>query len=96
MEIQEGYIMAEKKVRVQFDFTESALQELDNLQAAVGVKTRAEVIRYALRVLQWLIQELRSGGKIIVRHKDGKEEAVVFQFLDSVTKSQQPAASVSA
>lgn len=81
--------MAERKIRVQFDFTENALQELDNLQGMTGVKTRADVIRYALRVLQWLIHELSNSGKIIVRHQDGKEEAVVFQFLDRVKKNER-------
>ncbi len=79
--------------RVQFDFTDAALQELDSLKASVGVKTRAEVIRYALRLMQWLIQQMAQGGRILVE-RNGQVEGVVFPFLGNMetAKTQREAA----
>lgn len=79
--------MAEK-TRVQFDFTPAALQELDRLQAALGVNTRAEVIRNSLRVLQWLTEQLRDEGRILVQDKNGNVQNVVFPFLRIQTNAQ--------
>lgn len=69
-----------EKYRVQFDFTPEAFEELERLKVAVGASSRAEVVRYALRVLQWSIDETRAGGEILVR-KGGETEKVVFPFL---------------
>jgi len=87
-------VMAEQN-RVQFDFTDEALLELDSLKQALGVKTRAEVIRYSLRLMQWLIQQLQQGSRILVEKRDGQVEGVVFPFLGNVAEpaSQRQAAS---
>ena len=45
------------KHRLQLDFTQQALRELDGLREATGLPNRAEVIRQALRFLQWTITE---------------------------------------
>ncbi len=78
--------MAEQN-RVQFDFTDEALLELDSLKQAVGVKTRAEVVRYSLRLMQWLIQQIQQGGRILVQRRDGQVEGVVFPFLGNVAET---------
>jgi len=82
----EKNIMAEQN-RVQFDFTDEALLELDSLKQAVGVKTRAEVVRYSLRLMQWLIQQIQQGGRILVQRRDGQVEGVVFPFLGNVAET---------
>jgi hypothetical protein len=69
-----------EKYRVQFDFTSEAFEELERLKAAVGASSRAEAVRYALRILQWSIDEVNSGAEILVR-KGGETERVVFPFL---------------
>lgn len=68
------------KSRVQFDFTPDALQTLDSIRAMLSLSSRAEVIRYALKTLQWVLEQLQSGAKILVE-KDGKAQEVVFPFL---------------
>jgi len=89
------YLQKEKNgmadTRVQFDFTEAALNELDALKEELGVKTRAEVVRYALRLMQWLIQQITNGGRILVERKNGEVQSVVFPFLGKVaeTKAQK-------
>lgn len=91
-----GTEMADK-IRVQFDFTPVALEQLDTLQQRLHAKSRAEVIRYALRVLQWLLDQLKDSAKIMVESKDGKVQTVVFTFLDAAESTQaKPAAAAMA
>jgi hypothetical protein len=68
------------KFRVQFDFTPDALKTLDMTRDKLSLSSRAEVIRYALKTLQWVLEQLQSGAKILVE-KDGKAQEVVFPFL---------------
>jgi hypothetical protein len=74
------------KNRVQFDFTDEALGALDDLKAKLGLSSRAEVIRYGLRILGWTLEQLESDGKILVE-KNGRAQEVVFPFLKKVTQS---------
>jgi hypothetical protein len=87
------------KIRVQFDFTPAALEQLDTLQQRLHAKSRAEIIRYALRVLQWLLDQLKDGAKIMVESKDGKVQSVLFTFLPAEleeAKEAKPAAAAMA
>lgn len=80
--------MAEEKYRVQFDFTGEALSQLDELKLNLRATNRAEVIRQALRIMQWLIETLRGGGRILVE-RNGQVQSVVFPFLaGEVTQSE--------
>lgn len=72
-----------EKYRVQFDFTPEAFEELERLKASVGASSRAEVVRYSLRILQWAVDEVHSGAEILVR-RGGETEKVVFPFLTPV------------
>ena len=68
------------KTRVQFDFTEEALREADQLQKDAGFSSRAELIRHALRLLQWLMNEIRKEKATLYIEKDGKMREIVFPF----------------
>jgi len=72
-----------EKSRVQFDFTPGALQMLDKLKDRLNVSTRADVIRYSLRVLDWVLSTMESDAKILVE-KGGRQQEIVFPFLKSV------------
>lgn len=41
--------------RVQFDFTQDALDRMDEIKTKSGATTRAETIRQALRLYEWLL-----------------------------------------
>lgn len=69
-----------EKKRLQFDFTDEALRELDQLQQATGLPTRAELIRHALRFLQWGIDETRNNNASLLIEKNGKLREVIFPF----------------
>jgi hypothetical protein len=80
-----------EKTRVQFDFTPEALQTLDRLKGRLNVSTRADVIRYSLRVLDWVLSTTESNAKILVE-KDGRQQEIVFPFLRQEVAKEQPAA----
>ena len=67
------------KHRLQFDFDQAALEELDELQVAANLPTRAELIRQALRLFQWIFTETAHGAKILIE-RDEKVREIVFPF----------------
>ena len=71
------------KTRLQFDFTEDALSELDELKGATGATNRAEVIRQSLRLLQWTIEQIRDEKATVLVEKNGRQREVIFPFLSS-------------
>ena len=71
------------KTRLQFDFTEDALSELDELKGATGATNRAEVIRQALRLLQWTIEQTQDEKATVLVEKNGRQREVIFPFLSS-------------
>ncbi|MGA3370745.1 MAG: ribbon-helix-helix protein, CopG family [Terracidiphilus sp.] len=71
------------KTRLQFDFTEDALNELDELKGATGATNRAEVIRQSLRLLQWTIEQIRDEKATVLVEKNGRQREVIFPYLTS-------------
>ena len=71
------------KTRLQFDFTEDALSELDELKGATGATNRAEVIRQSLRLLQWTIEQVRDENATVLVEKNGRQREVIFPYLTS-------------
>jgi metal-responsive CopG/Arc/MetJ family transcriptional regulator len=71
------------KTRLQFDFTEDALNELDELKGATGATNRAEVIRQSLRLLQWTIEQIRDENATVLVEKNGRQREVIFPYLTS-------------
>jgi hypothetical protein len=60
------------KERVQFDFSKEALDRVDFLKDHFDINTRAEVVRLALRLLDWIATETESEDTITVTNKEGK------------------------
>jgi len=71
------------KTRLQFDFTEDALGELDELKALTGASNRAEVIRQSLRLMQWTIEQIRDENATVLVEKNGRQREVIFPYLTS-------------
>lgn len=75
------------KHRLQFDFNEEALQELDELLKETNLPSRAELIRQALRLLQWSHSETKKGATLLIE-KEGKIREIVFPFWPVTTGSR--------
>ena len=74
------------KHRLQFDFEQAALEELDDLQVAANLPTRAELIRQALRLFQWMFTETTHGATILIE-RDEKVREVIFPFWTKSSSS---------
>jgi metal-responsive CopG/Arc/MetJ family transcriptional regulator len=70
-----------RKYRVQLDFSEAAFEELNRLQKKLGASSRAEVVRDALTVLRWLVEEKTDGNRILVEEKEDRLIEPVFPFF---------------
>ena len=68
------------KYRVQLDFSPEVFAELESLKTESGAASRADTVRYAMRVLRWIIDELKLGSQIMIT-RDGRTADVVFPFL---------------
>jgi Ribbon-helix-helix protein, copG family len=74
------------KHRLQFDFSDESLKELDDLKDTTGL-SRAELIRQALRFLQWTFDQHKSGASVLLQ-KNGQVREIVFPFW-TVTSPQR-------
>jgi metal-responsive CopG/Arc/MetJ family transcriptional regulator len=72
-----------EKKRLQFDFTDEALEVLDRLQQTTGLRTRAELIRQALRFLQWAVDETSNKNATLLVEKDGNVREVILPWAVS-------------
>jgi hypothetical protein len=57
---------ASTRHRVQLDFTPEAFERLRTLRERSEAQTNAEVVRNALRILEWFITEKEKGARIQV------------------------------
>ena len=62
------------KQRVQFDFSTEALKRLETMQERLDAPTKAEVVRNALKVYEWLITQIDPDSTIEILDKDGKSQ----------------------
>jgi hypothetical protein len=62
----------QEKVRVQFEFTPDALARLEAIKLATDAPTKAEVVRNALRLYEWFVNEAEADNTIISMDKNGQ------------------------
>ncbi len=65
------------KERLQFDFTAESLERLDRMKEQAQASTRAEVVRNALKLYEWFLNDTEPDSTIQVLDKD---EKLVFAF----------------
>ena len=75
----------DKKYRLQIDFSEKAYKELESIQERLDAGSKSEVMRNALGVLRWIIDESDRGNRILVEKSDGPRE-IMFHFLERARK----------
>lgn len=51
--------------RLNFDFTNEGMKQLNDLKKKLRVSCLAEVVRYAQGVLNWAVQQAEQGNQII-------------------------------
>jgi len=55
--------------RFTIDFSDEAEQDLQSLTKALGVKSKADVLRKALNLLNYVVRAQEEGGKLVVENK---------------------------
>jgi hypothetical protein len=68
--------------RLQIDFSERAYKDLEDLQNRLEAPSKSEVIRTALGLLRWLLDESDASNRLMLQKSDGSTERVVFHFLN--------------
>jgi hypothetical protein len=79
---------APPKHRVQLDFSAEALDKLNRLMAKIDAASRAEVVRHAFGLLDWMVDRLREGDKIMLRTPAGELETVHFPWVKEPVGAQ--------
>ena len=55
--------------RFTIDFSDYAERDLQSLTKALGVKSKADVLRKALNLLNYVVRAQKEGGKLVVENK---------------------------
>ena len=63
--------------RFTIDFSEEAERDLRGLIKALGVKSKADVLRKALNLLNYVVRAQEEGGKLVVENKKDKSRKEV-------------------
>lgn len=76
-------------MRIQFEFSDAAVKELDTLKEILNAKSRGEVVNHALGVLRWLANEkYEKKSKIVLEKNDSSQVEVVFPQLESLVEER--------
>ena len=67
--------------RLQFDFPLSAVRVLQALAEETGEPTLAGVVRDALKVYTWIIEEQKQGRRLISEDKKGQSKRELVPLL---------------
>lgn len=73
------------KERVQLDFSPDSLERLEKLKERVGASTRAEVIRQALRLYEWFINETEPDSTVLILDR---EDEITAKFKASLLHNE--------
>ncbi|HWR97290.1 MAG TPA: ribbon-helix-helix protein, CopG family [Candidatus Methanoperedens sp.] len=66
------------KVRLQFDFSQEAVDKLDELKDRLGASSRAEVIRRALALMDRVSTSSQAGAEITIKSPKGEKQHLVL------------------
>ena len=67
--------------KVQLHFSSEAIESLDDFQREIDVSSRADAIRYALKVAKWIVDELGKGNKLYLGTPEKDVKEVLIPFL---------------
>ncbi len=64
--------------RFSIDFSDEAERDLQGLIKALGVKSKADVLRKALNLLNYVVRAQEEGGKLVVENQKDKSRKEVI------------------
>jgi hypothetical protein len=73
-----AYSRHKEKVRVTLDLSLPAYQRLEELETLVGASSKADVLRDALQLYEYICRRISEGDKIQAITKNGETETLVI------------------
>jgi len=77
--------MNDKKTRVTLDLSPQFYQRLEELESLVDAQSKAEVIRNALQLYEYMAQKSKDGWTFCETSPSGDEKGIVFLGAVSLT-----------
>lgn len=71
--------------RIQVEITDEELNHLEFLMSQTGIKTKKELFNNAITLLEWAIQQRKSGNVIASLDKQGNLMRVLMPLLEKVS-----------
>lgn len=65
------------KTRVQLDLSHEEVTRLDALRDSCGLRSRSDVVRSALAIIDWMVSETEAGRKVVATGNDLVSELVM-------------------
>ena len=60
------------------DFSDVAAEEIEQLAQELQLRTKADVLRKALGVLKYIVEEKRQGGRVFIENRqEGERKEIV-------------------
>ena len=75
------------RIRITIDLTKQQYARLSALEEQIEAETKAQVVRQALKLYEYVITRYLAGDTVCARSKDGHEENLVF--INAVSSPQQ-------
>lgn len=76
---------AKKSTRVQLDFQDNAIQQLNALKVVTDATTNTDVIRNALMSYAWMVERYQRGERLLVKALNGDVKEVELFGLTVMT-----------
>ena len=78
---------AAKPVRIQIDFAEDRVRDMDSLMERCGITTRKDLFNNALSILEWAIEEQEAAKVVASVDRDGERYVILrMPALDFAAK----------
>lgn len=75
-------------MRLQIEVSEDRVAEIKLLMSATGIETYKELFNNAISLLEWSINEVRSGQDIVSIKADGTPRELRMPILDGLKRSR--------
>lgn len=67
--------------RLQIDFTTDELDFIDSIKDQSASRSKAEVVRNALRLYRFMLDKRREGSTFVLRKSDGQTAELVLDLI---------------
>ena len=67
-------------MKVQLEMDKRSVEKLDEIRDRISAPSRADVVRHALGLYQWVLSRVNDGARVIVE-QDGERYVVTFANL---------------